>query len=244
MNITQDLIHWRVTSSVQCWCPNLAQPPVAAACLSTQVLLPPAPLKVLEPRCYFSAVWFWLGWKSQTGGQLPLVIIPLPQKSQQLLNPKPLQDLRYCLVHLWASVSPLCACHNLVVWASLFHFCVVQIASSYDVSITDTTWQSCLTFWYQLHFSSPTLLLIFFKLTLFTFMDWIAFFPNHITFAASDFKTGTSSSFFMSILSQMLSFSGSPNGHTDSLPTSITDLHYHFRPPLPPLNFECLNPIQ
>lgn len=73
--------------------------------------------------------------------------------------------------------------------------------------------------------------LIFFKLTISTsFMDRVAFFPNHILFDSSYVNTGTASHFFMSILSQILSFSGPPNGPINSPPTSTTDLHYHFPP--------------
>lgn len=41
--------------------------------------------------------------------------------------------------------------------------------------------------------------LIFFKLMFTDIMDWVAFFPNYILFAASYFNTGTSSGFFMNI---------------------------------------------
>lgn len=56
------------------------------------------------------------------------------------------------------------------------------------------------------------------------FMDFGVFSSTCILVAALYLSTGTSSSFFMSVLSQILFFSGFPNGRTDSPPTSVSDI--------------------
>lgn len=87
------------------------------------------------------------------------------------------------------------------------------------------------SFYTSYSFHPQSSCLTFLKLMISTsFTNQIALFLNHTLFAASYFDPGTFSHFFMSILSQILSFSGPPNGPINCPPTSTIDLHYHFPP--------------